>query len=44
MSRPAGFIIDVPLTISVSVRGCSEEKAKELARNFAEALAIYTAK
>lgn len=38
--RPAGFIIDVPVTLSVAVRGeVTEEQAFEIARNFADGLA-----
>lgn len=35
---PKGFIIDVPVTLSVAVRGASLEAAKEIARDFAESL------
>jgi hypothetical protein len=38
MKRPAGFIIDVPITLSVAVRGVSLEAAKEIARAFADTL------
>ena len=37
-TRPAGFIIDVPVTLSVAVRGVSSKKAKEIARQFAASL------
>jgi hypothetical protein len=39
MSRPAGFIIDVPVTLSVSVRGASLAEAKQIARIFADGIA-----
>lgn len=34
--RPAGFIIDVPITLSVAVRGTTRVEAKRIARDFAE--------
>ena len=34
MSRPAGFIIDVPITLTIAVRGASLEQAKQYARDF----------
>jgi hypothetical protein len=36
--RPAGFVVDVPVTLSVAIRGADEETAKEIAREFAESL------
>jgi hypothetical protein len=36
--RPAGYIIDVPVTLSVAVRGKTREEAFAIARAFAEAL------
>lgn len=36
--RPAGFVIDVPVTLSVHVRGKSWEEAQKIARAFAESL------
>lgn len=36
--RPAGLIIDVPITLSVSVRGAREEIAMKVARDFADSL------
>lgn len=41
MARPAGFIIDVPVTLSVAVRGdgLTAKAAKQIARNFADAIA-----
>jgi hypothetical protein len=36
--RKPGFIIDVPVTLRVAVRGATEEEAKQIARDFAEAL------
>lgn len=41
MSRPAGFIIDVPITLSVAVRGkgLTEAQAFEIARDFAADIA-----
>jgi hypothetical protein len=36
--RPAGFIIDVPVTLSVAVRGVPLETAKRIAREFADRL------
>ena len=40
MSRPAGFIIDVPVTLSVAVRGegLTEALAKLIALRFADTL------
>ena len=38
MARAAGFIIDVPITLSVAVRGKTEAEAKKIAREFAECL------
>lgn len=37
LERP-GFIIDVPVTLSVAVRGAKLAKAKEIAREFADSL------
>lgn len=39
MARPAGFIIDVPVTLSVSVRGTTLKEAQRIAREFADMLA-----
>lgn len=36
--RPKGFIIDVPVTLSVAVRGVPLDKAKAIARRFADGL------
>jgi hypothetical protein len=36
--RKPGFIIDVPVTLSVAVRGAKREDALAIARNFAESL------
>lgn len=38
--RPAGFIIDVPVTLSVAIRGegLTEAEAKRITRIFAESL------
>jgi hypothetical protein len=36
--RPHGFIIDVPVTLSVSVRGTTVAEAKRIAREFADTL------
>lgn len=36
--RESGFIIDVPVTLSVAVRGADEETAKRVAREFASRL------
>lgn len=37
-TRPAGYIIDVPVTLSVHVRGKSWKEAQAIARAFAESL------
>jgi hypothetical protein len=37
-TRPKGYVIDVPITLSVAVRGASKENAKEIARAFAISL------
>lgn len=39
MPRPEGFIIDVPVTLSVAVRGVPLQEAKRIAREFADSLA-----
>ena len=40
MTHKPGFIIDVPVTLSVAVRGdVTREEAFEIARNFADGLA-----
>lgn len=36
--KPAGFIIDVPISLSVEVRGTTLAEAKRIAQKFAEAL------
>jgi len=36
--RAAGYIIDVPVTLSVAVRGAGRKRAEEIAREFAEGL------
>lgn len=36
--RPKGFIIDVPVTLSVAVRGATLEASKDIARKFADTL------
>jgi hypothetical protein len=36
--RKPGFIIDVPMTLSVAVHGVTEEEAKAIARAFADSL------
>lgn len=36
--RPKGFIIDVPVTLSVAVRGATLEASKKIARTFADTL------
>lgn len=38
--RPKGFIIDVPVTLSVAVRGVDEATAKAIARRFARGLML----
>lgn len=41
MKREPGFVIDVPITLSVAVRGgeLTAKQAMEIARNFADGLA-----
>ena len=36
--RPAGFMIDVLITLSVTVRGTDEQVAVKIARDFADTL------